>query len=91
MSRSNVAEGTDFFFFFFSNQVSENLANTQSRSLPFRFIFLSLVCCFFFLYKTRIPRDLAEDFWKRLNTPSRAPGAAPTPRRSLPAFLPDSF
>lgn len=75
-------------FFFFPNQVSESLANTQSCSLPSLFIFWVWFVGFF--YKTRIPRDLAEDFWKRLNTPSRAPGAAPTPCPSLPVFLPDS-
>lgn len=47
MSRSNAAEGTDIFFFF-SNQVSESLANTQSHSLPTLSAFFSRVGCWGF-------------------------------------------
>lgn len=49
MSRSNAAEGTDIYFFFFSNQVSESLANTQSHSLPTPSAFFSRVVWFWFL------------------------------------------
>lgn len=85
MSRSNAAEGTDIYFFFFPTRCLKASPTLKAiLYLPPR-LFFRVLFVFGFLgffspkKKNQIHRDLTEDFRKRLNPPSRAPGAAPTP------------